>query len=254
MFSDRDDSGAPPVVLVNMTLALRYFPEEDPLGRRIAFGPVGGVTVGVVGDVHQRSLAEPPEAEVYFPYLQLGNLVGRMALVVRTSASPRSLLEPIRALVRSVDPNQPVFAVRTMNEVVDASIGDRRLYLSLLAAFAVVALTLAAAGIYGVLSYAVAQRTQEIGIRLAMGGERRHVLALVLGDGLRLTLVGIAIGIVGAAVLARLLTAMLYGVAAHDPATFAGTAGVVALVAIIACYVPARRAAGIEPMTALRAE
>jgi ABC-type antimicrobial peptide transport system permease subunit len=208
-----------------------------------------------VGSVRQTTLDRPPFAEVYAPYSQAGTWgVAEVSLVVRTRGDAAQLARPVQDVIRAVDPNQPVFNVKLMDDVVRDSVGDRRLYLGLLAAFATVALALAVAGIYGVISYSVAQRTREFGIRLALGSEVGRVQRLVVWHGARLALLGLAIGIPAAAAGTRLLRGLLYGVAPWDPLTFAGVAFLLAAVSVLASYVPARRVARLDPIVAIRAE
>ncbi|CAA9301835.1 MAG: Acidobacterial duplicated orphan permease (function unknown), partial [uncultured Gemmatimonadaceae bacterium] len=248
------------VVLVNAELARRYFPGEDPIGREIYFGrpsPTNppNVIVGVVGSVRQSALDRPPDPELYAPYSQAGPLgVSEVSLVVRTAGDPARFAGPVRAAVRAVDPLQPVFNVRTMRDVVRASVGDRRLYLGLLGAFAGVALALAVAGIYGVISYSVAQRTREFGIRLALGSEVGRMQRLVVWHGARLALLGLAVGVPAAFLATRVLERVLYGVTASDPLTFAAAALLLTAVSVLASYLPARRVARVDPIVAMRAE
>jgi putative ABC transport system permease protein len=207
---------------------------------------------GVVSDTKLYGLANPARLEVYVPLRQ--NAAHTMYLVVRSGADPAALTSAIREAVQSIDKDQPLFAISTMKELVSNSVATRRMTLVLLGLFSGLALILGAIGIYGVISYSVAQRTHEIGIRMALGAPRREVFRLVVGEGLKLAGIGIAIGVVAAFGLARLMSSLLYAVSATDFETFAGVAILLALVALLACYVPARRAMRVDPMVALKYE
>jgi putative ABC transport system permease protein len=243
----------PPVAMINETMARQFWPGEDPVGRRIRilFSPWIEV-VGVVADVRHAGLSRDPVAEMYLSHLQEPQR--GITLLVRTGGDPAAVAPMIRAGIRSLDPNLPLPAVTAMQDVVRSSIGRARFDAWLLATFAGVALLLSAIGIYGVTSYAVAQRTREIGIRAALGATRRHVLALVLGRTVWLTMVGIAAGLLCALALTRVLTSLLYGVRATDAATFIIVAGMLLGVTLLASYIPARRALRIDPLAALRTE
>jgi putative ABC transport system permease protein len=243
----------PPVAMINETMARQFWPGEDPVGRRIRilFSPWIEV-VGVVADVRHAGLSRDPVAEMYLSHLQEPQR--GITLLVRTGGDPAAVAPMIRAGIRSLDPNLPLPAVTAMQDVVRSSIGRPRFDAWLLATFAGVALLLSAIGIYGVTSYAVAQRTREIGIRAALGATRRHVLALVLGRTVWLTMVGIAAGLLCALALTRVLTSLLYGVRATDAATFIIVAGMLLGVTLLASYIPARRALRIDPLAALRTE
>jgi putative ABC transport system permease protein len=240
-------------------VARRFFQNEDPVGKRFMFGhplatnpPKWHTIVGVVGDTRLYGLANPARFEVYVPLRQ--NAESGMALVVKSGADPRALTSAIRESVQSIDKDQPIRAISTMKELLSNSVATRRMTLVLLGLFSGLALILGAIGIYGVISYSVAQRTHEIGIRMALGAPRRDVFRLVVGQGLKLAGIGIAIGIVGAFGLARLMSSLLYGISAGDLATYAGVSFLLALVAVLACYVPARRAMRVDPTVALRYE
>jgi predicted permease len=251
---------APLSALINEALARRYFAGTSPIGRQVTIGDsVSGspvTIVGIVGDVRQSGLDRAPQPTLYMSLHQAAALgiSGRMVLVVRTREAPEMLVRPVRRAIQAVDPDQPVFDVRTMTQVLADSIGDRRTYLSLLVALSAVALVLAAAGIYGVISYLVTQRTCEIGIRMALGAGYGSVLRLVLRQGLTLVVAGIVIGLGGALLLTRVLRSMLYGVQPTDPLTLGVTAGVLMLIALAASAIPARRAARVDPVRALRAD
>jgi putative ABC transport system permease protein len=258
-FTDQDNEKAPLAGMINAMVARRFFPNEDPIGKRFMFGhpsaanpPKWYTVVGVVSDTRLYGLANPARLEVYVPFRQ--NPRNSMALVVKSGADPASLTSAIRDAVQSIDKDQPVFAVSTMQELVSNSVATRRMTLVLLGLFSGLALVLGAIGIYGVISYSVAQRTHEIGIRMALGAPRADVFRLVVGEGVKLAGAGITIGIAAAFGLARLLSSLLYGISATDFETFLGVAVLLALVALVACYVPARRAMRVDPTVALRYE
>jgi putative ABC transport system permease protein len=208
--------------------------------------------VGVVGGVHDTGFDQQPRPTIYFPYLQAGDQT--MSLVVRTDSLPAAILPSIKNAIRAVDKDQPVFNVKTMDEIISGVVSAQRLAFILLGIFAFLALALAAVGIYGVTSYSVSQRTHEIGIRMALGARESDVLRLVVGHGLLLGVVGIAIGAGGALALTRFLSSMLYGIRATDPLVYLGVSLLLTAVAVMASYIPARRAAKVDPMEALRYE
>ncbi len=252
--AEQDTADQPAVAVINQTMARRYWPDGDPIDKQIRL-PQEGFTlriVGVVGDVRQFSLEDPDQSQVYVPYAQHPFIFA--TLVVKTSGDPLSLTKSVQQAVWSVDPDQPMWKIRTLESLVDRSLGQRRLIGSLLGGFAFLVLLLAALGIYGVMAYAVGQRTHEIGIRLALGAQPRDVLGLILGQGAKLALIGIAIGLIAALALTRLMATLLFGVSPFDPLTFASVAILLALVALAACYAPARRAMRVDPMVALRNE
>jgi putative ABC transport system permease protein len=258
-FTEEDSEKAPLVGMINAMTARRFFPNEDPVGKRFMFGhpsatsaPNWCTIVGVVGDTKLYGLANPARLEVYVPFRQ--HATNSMALVVRSGADPAALTTAIRDAVQSIDKDQPIFAISTMKELVNSSVATRRTTLVLLGLFSGLALILGGIGIYGVISYSVTQRTHEIGVRIALGAPRRDVFRLVVGQGLRLAGIGIAIGIVAAFGAARLMSSLLYGVSAADFETFASVAILLVLVALLACYIPARRAMRVDPIVALRHE
>jgi putative ABC transport system permease protein len=252
-FAAQDDLDAAPVALVNQALAERYFPGEDPVGRQIQRGDERITILGVVGSVRQVRLDSEPLPELYIPNAQLSS-TREMSLVLSTGTEPMALAQAVRGVIREAAPQQVVYAVRPMQQVVSESFSDRRLVLWLLGAFSAVAMTLAVTGIYGVIAYSVAQRTREFGIRLALGSGQDRVSRMVVSQGVRLAGLGIAIGLPAAYLLTRLLASLLYGVGTADPLTFASVTVLLAVVALLASYLPARRATRVDPMIALRAE
>jgi predicted permease len=260
-----DDEHAPVVVDIDDVFARTYFPNEDPIGKRINFEGfnVQAEIVGVVGHVKQWGLDADAksaiEAQFDYPFMQLPEKLmplaaDAVAVVLRTEGDPAAVMGFVRRAVAEIDPREVVYNVQTMNDVVSNSFAARRLSMFLLGVFAALALVLACVGIYGVISYLVGQRTHEIGVRMALGAERTDVLRLVLGHGARMALIGVAIGMGAALGLTRLMANQLFGVSAHDPLTFAGVALLLIIVAVAACYIPARRAMRVDPMIALRCE
>jgi putative ABC transport system permease protein len=257
LLDEHDRASAPLVALINESYARREFPGMDPIGHRLRIGPVDSpfyTIVGVVGDVKQLSLAVNQADAAYTTPAQWRFADNAMSLVVRTHGDPITLLPAIRRAIWSVDKDQPIVRVATMDELVAASAAERRFALILVEAFALAALVLAAAGIYGVLSGRVAERTREIGVRSALGASRQSILALVVGQGMTLTGAGAVIGLLGAALTSEVMVAMLFGVSHLDPITYLGAMGLLAMVALIACGVPAWRAAQVDPASTLRAE
>jgi predicted permease len=261
----QDDEHAPVVVVIDDVFARTYFPDENPVGRRINLAGFGvqAEIVGVVGHVKQWGLDADSksaiEAQFDFPFMQLPEKLmplaaNAVAVVLRTEGDPTAVMSSVRRAVAEIDSREVVYNVQTMNEVVSNSFAARRLSMLLLGVFAALALVLACVGIYGVISYLVGQRTHEIGVRVALGAQRNDVLQLVIGHGARMALVGVAIGIGFALGLTRLMANQLFGVSAHDPLTFAGVAVLLIIVALAACYIPARRAMRVDPVVALRHE
>ncbi len=266
-FDARDDAGAPAVAAVNETMARSFWPGESALGKRFKVGapdsPVPWLTiVAVVSDVRQMGADAPVKAEMYVPYRQAAPLWKTAPysfftprdLVVRASVPPPSLVPAVRAAVGEIDAYQPVAGVRTMDEVLGRETAQRSVGVTLLAAFAALALLLSALGIYGVLAFFVVQHTPEIGVRVALGARPLDVLRLVVGRGMKLALAGVGVGLLGALALTRLMRSLLFGVSAADPLTFVGVALLLTLVALLACLIPARRATKVDPMVALRYE
>jgi predicted permease len=256
-FTDADDDQGMRVALVDQTLARRFWPDESPIGKRLKTGPIQPnapwyTIVGVVGDVKSDSLEAPGAPHIYFPLYQ--NPPYNSVVYLRTGGDPRALGESIRREVQSVDPNIPTYAVRSMDEVMARSMAERRFALDILGFFGVVALLLAAIGIYGVMTYTFSQRTQEIGIRMALGAQRGDILRLAIGEGMLLVALGLGSGVLGALVLTRYLRMMLFAVTPTDPVTFLSIAGILTLVALLACFIPAQRATQVDPLVALRDE
>jgi len=251
-FTEQEVREGKPVTLVSQQLVDTVFPNEDPMGKRLisAIGGTAFEIIGVVGDIRHRSLQRPPFAAMYFPTLNSN----RMNLVVRTQNDPLSIVGAVRQQVQALDRDQPISAVKRMSDWVDSSVSSQRYSTTLLAAFAVLAMILAATGIYGVMSYTAAQRTHEIGVRMALGARRFDVLKLVVRQGMLLTLVGVILGLTGAFALTRVMQSLLFGVTAKDPFTFAVVAALLSAVAFIACLVPALRATRVDPLIALRYE
>ena len=253
-FSDTDKSDAPKAAIINNDLARIYFPDQDPIGKRITFdeGESWMSIIGQIGDVKQLGLDSTAKPEVYFPYLQATER--SMSIVVRTTSNPLSMVGALKSQIQEIDKDLPIADVMTMGKLLSESVSGRRFNMLLLTIFAAVALVLAAVGIYGVMSYSVSQRTHEIGIRMALGAQTSEVLRLVVGQGMALTMAGLGTGVVASLLLTRLMESMLFGVAATDPITFLAVSVLLAGVALTACLVPARRAAKVDPMVALRYE
>jgi putative ABC transport system permease protein len=255
VFTDTDADGAPLVALISESLARARFPAEDPIGHRLRVGPRGPFTiVGVVGDVKQQSLAGIETAAVYITPRQFQMADDAMSLIVRSTASPATLIPALKNAIWSVDKDQPIVRVASMSALLSGTAADRRFALVLFEAFALVALVLAAAGIYGVLAGSVAERTREIGVRTALGASRRSILALVVRQGMMLSGLGVVIGLAGAAAASQAIAAMLFGVSRLDPVTYVAVIALLLAVSALACAVPARRAASVNPIEALRAE
>ena len=263
--SDQDNENTPIVVDIDDSFARQYFSHDDPIGKRLNFTEfnVQAEIVGVVGHVKQYGLDNDPagtiQAQFFYPFMQIPEkvmpLVAKsVAVVLRTQGDPTAVMGPVRDTVHSIDPRMVIYNVQTMEDVVATSVAARRLTMILLAVFAALALALACVGIYGVTSYLVGQRTTEIGIRMALGAQRGHILQLILGEGTRMALIGGAVGIAASLLLTRLMAKQLFGVKAHDPLTYLSVAAVLIVVAVVACYIPARRAMRVDPMTSLRSE
>jgi predicted permease len=253
---------APGVVVVNRTFAEKYFSQRDPIGERILIGweagqqPYWRTVVGVVADVKHSGLDEEQRTEMFVPFSQLPWAFNGMTFTLRTRSDPLSIVQPMQSAIWSIDPNQAIYELKTMQRVVrdSGSVFIARLLAGALAVFGFIALLLAALGLYGVISYGVAQRTYEIGVRGALGATRLDLTKLVMGQGLGLVLIGLAIGLLGAFAATRVMSSVLHGVTARDPATFAQAGLTLVGVAVLATLLPARRAARIDPAISLRAE
>ena len=257
-FTEQDAKDSPPVVIVSEAFARRFFADEDPIGKRVLIdtvekNPPPSEIIGVVGDVRHGRLDAKTEMGFYVPYLQ--SPARNMELVTRSkSIEPSLLTSSVRGVIKEIDKNQLIWEMRMMSGLVARSVAPQRFNMLLLGIFAFVALVLAACGIYGVIAYSVAQRTHEIGIRMALGAQPADVLRLIVGQGMMLALIGVGLGLLGAFALTRVIASQLYGVSATDPLTFAIVAIMLAIVALAACYIPARRATKVDPMIALRYE
>jgi putative ABC transport system permease protein len=253
-FAETDTDRTTPVAVVSATFARQAWPDEEAIGRQFRYkGQDRPLTViGVVGDVRHGSFTEPPRAQAYTAHEQDPKIFA--CVVARTAGEPLALARPIREAIWSIDPDQPVWKVRSMDTLLQSARGPARALGTLLGAFAAIAMFLAGVGLYGVLSGVVSQRTREIGIRVALGAPVGRVIGLVVGRGMALTALAIALGLAGAAALSRLMASELFGVRPLDPPTFAAAAALLALVALAACYVPARRAARLDPVVALAEE
>ncbi|MCI0339296.1 MAG: ABC transporter permease [Acidobacteria bacterium] len=252
-FTESDGEDSTRVAMINQAFADRYWPNENPIGRRISGGGDEWMTIiGVAGNVKQSGLDAESAPHVYVSYLQLP--LARTGLLVRTASDPLRFVAAVRSQIQSIDRDQPIYNIHRMTDLISESVSGRRLNLLLLGTFALVALVLASVGIYGVISYSVTQRTHEIGIRMALGAQARDVLKMIVSQGMALVLAGIAIGIAGAFAVTRLMSGLLFGVSPSDLSTFATISLLLAVVALLACYVPARKATRVDPLVALRYE
>jgi putative ABC transport system permease protein len=263
LFTTEDTRDGPQVIVIDEALAQRHFPNEDPIGKRLKQSLPNSPSYEIVGIVrhveHYRLDGQSPDAQFYTNFNQaplqtLPNSVRRIDLLTRTEVDPLSMASAVRGEVAALNKDQAVFNVRTMEQAVARSVATRRFSMLLLTVFAVVALALASLGIYGLMSYAVAQRTREIGVRMALGAQSGNVLRLVIGQGMKLAFVGVATGLVASLALTRTMKNLLFGVSATDPATFATIALLLTAVALLACWLPARRATKVDPLIALRSE
>jgi putative ABC transport system permease protein len=257
-FTDQDKADSTKVVVISQKTAQHYWPGQDPIGKHLKPGATNSdvpwrEVIGVVKDVRQNDFIAQPKMQMYFAYRQLKDLAAN-ALVVRTSVEPMSVATSVRNAIWAVDKDQPVANIDTMDHIVSEAVARQRFSMLLLAIFAALALVLAAVGIYGVMSYSVAQRTREIGIRIALGAKRTDVLKMTVKQGLKLVGLGLLIGLVVAFMLTRVMASLLFGISATDPLTFMGISLVLLAVAILASYIPALRATKVDPMIALRAQ
>jgi putative ABC transport system permease protein len=258
-FTSDDTETSPKVIVINESMAKRYWPNEDPVGKRMAFGDSSKDTnwrtiVGVVGNMRHAALSEDPVPTGFIDYRQDVESWPRMAFVIKTKTDAASLTSTVRGSLVSIDPQQPVYAVETMEKLLGSSVAPRRFVMSLIASLAFVALALSIVGIYSVISTSVSERTREIGIRMALGAKRSDVLQMVLGQGMKVALCGVVVGVVVAIVLTRFVTTLLFQVSATDPTTFAAVGLLLSVVALAACYLPARRATKVDPLVALKDE
>jgi putative ABC transport system permease protein len=259
LFTDEDRADTTPVVVINEAMARRFWPGQDAVGKRVRWGgwnpPGGWLTIaGVVADVKFSKLEADSPPTVYMPVFQIPRIRRDAIFIARTTAEPSSLAAAMRHEIAAVDADLPVYDVRTMNQVIAESVAQRKFTTGLLAIFAFAALSLSALGLYGVLSYAVTQRTREIGLRIALGGRPLDVLGLVVGQGMKMAMIGALAGLFASLALTRLMKGLLFGVSASDPLTFVAVASLLAVVALVACWIPARRATMVDPMVALRCE
>ena len=259
LFATTDDAGTPPVAVLNEAMAKKYWPNEDAIGRRFRMGDAKApwiTIVGIIRNTHANDIVEAPRSEMYLLYPQLPQILGGatrgMALVIRTAGDPLAATATLRSAVRALDPSLPISRIRTLDSVVGEALSAPRFAATLLGVFAALALVLAAIGTYGTMAMLVAARTPEIGIRLALGAGRSSIFGLIVGHGLAVAGVGIGIGVVGAAAASRVLSSLLYGVRAIDPVTFVVTAALLLLAATVACAIPARRAAAVDPVATMR--
>jgi putative ABC transport system permease protein len=256
LFTEADGETAPRVAMINQIMARKYFPGQNPIGKRIAFGDPARqeswrTIVGIVGDVRYESADEPAFPGAYTPYRQNTEPWSRMFVVLRAHADPASFATALRGAILAVDPNQPLTHVQSMEEVMASGLARQRFLMLLIATLGGVALALSALGVYGILAYSVGRRTHEIGIRMALGARKRHVLGMIVREGMTLTLAGVGLGIVGAFALTRMIARMLFGIAPHDPSIVTTMSLLLLFVTLLACYLPARRAAALDPMKAL---
>jgi putative ABC transport system permease protein len=251
LLEDRDAASTPPVVVVNEAAAVRLFPGESPVGHRLRYWGVARTIVGVIGDEKIHGVARPVPIAAYMPLAQAPSRGGQ-TLLLRVTGDPNALARPVRDVVSAIDPGLAVFGVESLDRTLAESIGTERFLMFLLSLFAGLALLLAAVGIHGVLSYSVAQRSREIGIRMALGAPPRSVMRLVIGQAIRLTASGLALGLVFGLFFARSLRSLLFGVTSTDVLTFAGVLVVLAVVSALATWLPVRRAVSVDPLGALR--
>jgi len=254
LFNNQDQVNTPSVLIINETMARKFWPNQDPLGKQVKFVQDGttGTVIGVVGDAKHYWLEEESRPQMYAGYSQQPGIFA--TVVMRTSVEPLSLAETVRQAIWKVDSDQPMWKIRTVEFLVNRSVADRKFLLALMGIFASLALLLTMIGLYGVISYLINQRTQEIGIRMALGAQAGDILRMILKQGLSMVFIGVGIGLLGAIGLTRVMSSLLFRVTAKDPMTFAAVATLLAVVAFVACYIPARRATKVDPLVALRYE
>jgi putative ABC transport system permease protein len=255
LFGDSDDEHAPGVAVINEAMAQTYWPNEDPSGKRLKLSRKATdwtTVVGIVADARTETLEDGRVPEIYASLYQKS--AHHLAIFLRGNLDTAAIPDEVRDLVQAVDPTLPVFGAEMLPETVSASLSTRRFSMEIVALFALTALLLAGLGIYGVISYVVSERAHEIGIRLALGAQRGNVLQMILRQGLHLAIAGSAVGLVGALIVSRLMAGLLYGVKPADPLTFTGVAFLLVGVALLACYLPARRATKVDPIVALRCD
>jgi putative ABC transport system permease protein len=254
LFNEQDQLNTPRVFIINQTMARRFWPDQDPIGKQIKTGAdnPAGTVIGVVGDAKHSWLGEEAQPQMYEAYSQAPGIFA--TVVARTTVEPMSLAEPVRQAVWKVDGDQPMWKVRTLVSLIDNSMADKRFLMVLMGVFAALAMALTVIGLYGVMSYAVSQRTQEIGVRMALGAGARDIHRMLLRQGMTLVLIGVAVGLAASWTLTRLMANLLFGVSATDPLTFGSIPALLAVVALLACWIPARRATRVDPMVALRTE
>jgi putative ABC transport system permease protein len=246
-FATSDADGASDVVIINEIMSRLFWPDQDPLGKRISFGDSGLTVVGVVGNI-KHGLGAELEPDIYFPFESSRTMI----LVARTESDAMAMAAPLRALVHSIDKDQPIENFRTMEQVVSSSVAQSRSLTIMLGVFASLALALAAVGVYGVVSFSVTQRTREVGIRMALGAQPGDIVRLVLRQGMTLALIGVAVGVLGSFAVTRAISGLLYHVSATDPITFIVISLLLTCVALVASFIPARRATKVDPMVAVR--
>jgi len=255
LFNESDTDNTPQVAVINQAMAQSYWPNEDPLGKRFKAAKADApwiTVVGVIANARTQSLTEAAVPQIYLDVYQTG--AKRLAILLRGHLRTAAIADEVRKQVQSLDPTLPVSAAQTLDETVSASLAQRRFSMEMITLFALTALLLAALGIYGAISYLVSERTHEIGIRLALGASRSNILRIVLRQGLGLAIAGAAVGLVCSLIVSHLMASLLYGIRPTDPLTFAGVAFLFIGVALLACYLPARRAMKVDPMVALRYE
>jgi putative ABC transport system permease protein len=256
-FTDADNLEAPQVVIINENMARRFWPNEDAIGKRFRYGGASSTApimtvVGVAADMRRTGFDAPVRYETFRPHTQ--RVVGYLTLVVRTAGDPLAMVAPVRAQFRAIDPEQPVFEVASMDQLLSSMVAQRRFSMALLGTFAALALVLGVVGVYGVTSYLVAQRTREVGVRLALGAQPRQVVAMVVRQGMLVAAAGLAFGLVGALAAGRLITGLLYGVSPYDVATLSAVTVAIGLATLAANWLPALRAAHVDPLIALRSD